>query len=151
MYEAKTAGRNRYRFWDRQLSRRAMLRLNLESRLRKALDVGELELHFQPKIDLGAKRIVGLEALARWRRDGDLVLPSSFLALAEETGLMHTLGPWVLETALARLQEWSGAESLHAETLHVSVNVSATELLREGYAGRVRGDAGSSRRRSPRA
>ena len=139
MYEAKTAGRNRYRFWDRQLSRRAMLRMNLESRLRKALDDGELELHYQPKIDVETVRIVGIEALARWRRDSDLVLPTSFLALAEETGLMLTLGPWVLETALKRLGEWTDDWPADAgEPLHVSVNISATELLRKGCAGRVR-------------
>ena len=108
--------------------------MNLESRLRKALDDGELELHYQPKIDVEAARIVGLEALARWRRDGELILPNSFLALAEETGLMLTLGPWVLETALERLKGWPD----QSPPLHVSVNVSATELLREGFVGRVR-------------
>lgn len=135
MYEAKTAGRNRYCFWDRQMSRRAILRLQLESRLRKALDHGELELHYQPKIDLEAGRIVGFEALSRWRRDGDLVLPDSFLNLAEETGLVLTLGPWVLETALEQLKSWPEADD--GSPLHVSVNVSAPELLREGFADRV--------------
>ncbi|MDA8017178.1 MAG: EAL domain-containing protein [Thermoanaerobaculia bacterium] len=138
MYEAKAAGRNRYRFWDRQLSRRAALRLKLESRLREAFDHGELELHYQPMIDLETGHIAGFEALTRWRRDGDLVLPGAFLSLAEETGLVLVLGPWVLETALKQLQAWvsealSGAE----HSLRVSINVSATELLREGLVETV--------------
>jgi diguanylate cyclase (GGDEF)-like protein len=109
-------------------------RLGLLGALRKAIDEGELELHYQPKVSLSRGTVTGVEALVRWRHPTrGLVLPDDFVPLAESSGLMHKLTATVVDTALAQAAEWS-ARGLNVP---VAVNVSARDLHGSGLARTV--------------
>src|SRR5207244_2979926 len=107
MYSAKERGRARYELYDDAMRARAVARLHTERDLRLALERGELVLAYQPEIDLATGRITGVEALLRWdHRERGRLLPSAFLALAEETGLIVPIGAWVLEEACGQTGRW---------------------------------------------
>jgi diguanylate cyclase (GGDEF)-like protein len=127
MYHAKSDGREGYQFYDRSMNATALQRLRLESRLRGALERSELELHFQPKLELASGRIVGLEALTRWR-DADLgpVSPADFIPVAEQSGLIAPLGRFVLRSVCEQIVAFERA--LGRLELRVSYNVSAREF-----------------------
>jgi diguanylate cyclase (GGDEF)-like protein len=127
MYHAKSEGRNGYQFYDQSMNASALRRLRLESRLRGALERGELTLHYQPKLELATGRIVGLEALARWR-DAELgsVSPADFIPVAEQTGLITALGRWALRSVCQQILAFE--RELGALDLRVSFNVSAREF-----------------------
>jgi diguanylate cyclase (GGDEF)-like protein/PAS domain S-box-containing protein len=135
MYRAKAAGRNTLRFFDPGMQVAVTARAVLEAELRKGLRDGQLVLHYQPQVD-GAGHVTGAEALARWQhpRRG-LVLPSEFIPLAEETGLIEPLGRWVLESACAQLLAWSASPKTAHLTL--SVNVSAREFRRPEFVAQA--------------
>jgi len=110
MYEAKRAGRNAYRFFANEAPPQTLRRLQLESALRTALAQHELSLHYQPKIDLHSGRIIGAEALLRWNSPAlGAVSPAEFIPLAEETGLILSIGRWVLRTACEQHVAWRAA------------------------------------------
>jgi len=124
MYRAKANGRNRSVLFTSALHEEAVNRLRLETDLRGAIDRNELELHYQPISSLASGRIESVESLLRWRRDtGALVSPVEFIPVAEEVGLMGTIGRWVLREACRQRVEW-GRESLCADDLAISVNLS---------------------------
>ncbi len=126
MYRAKELGKNTYQFYSADMSARAFERLALESSLRHALECGELRVHYQPVIDLESGTISGMEALLRWQHpDFGLVLPSDFIGLLEETGLIVPAGEWVLETACEQLAEWHAAGW---PNLRMAVNLSPRQL-----------------------
>lgn len=126
MYRAKDAGRSTYEFYRADMNRRARELLTLEVELRHALARGEFELHYQPKVDLRDGRMVGLEALIRWRRPQQgLVSPGDFIPLLEETGLIVPVGAWVLQDACRQLAIWHGRGHRH---LAVAVNLSGRQL-----------------------
>jgi diguanylate cyclase (GGDEF)-like protein/excisionase family DNA binding protein len=126
MYRAKERG-GRYELFDRAMRRRTLERLDLESDLRRALDQSEFELHYQPIVSLEQQRIVGLEALVRWRHpERGLVPPGAFIPLAEESGLILPLGRWVLQEACRQLARWSAEPDI--DVPYVSVNLSARQL-----------------------
>jgi len=126
MYRAKELGKNTYQFYSADMSARAFERLTLESSLRHALEHGELRLYYQPVVDLENGTISGMEALLRWQHpDFGLVLPSDFISLLEETGLIVPAGEWVLETACAQLFEWHAAGW---PALRMAVNLSPRQL-----------------------
>ncbi|MEM9558426.1 MAG: EAL domain-containing protein [Acidobacteriota bacterium] len=122
MYAAKAAGRDRFRFYEPAMSERVLERLTLESSLRRAVEADELELWHQPQLDLAAGRLSGVECLLRWRRDGEILAPGDFLEIADETGLIVSLGAWTLDTACRR-----GAAGAR-RGLDVAVNVSAAQI-----------------------
>ena len=101
--------------------------MRIEQELQRALEEGELRLHYQPSVDLATGQVVGAEALVRWEHPKrGLIVPDRFLGVAEETGLIVPLGTWVLGEACRQLAEWQGRpETAH---LHLSVNLSAREL-----------------------
>lgn len=107
MYLAKERGRNNYQFFDHSLSARYSERLELENRLRQALDGNQLELFYQPQVDTLSGELIGLEALIRWRQpDGTMVSPDVFIPIAEECGLIVPIGAWVLHEACRQNHAW---------------------------------------------
>lgn len=129
MHEAKRAGRNRYRVFDPEERSSALNRLATEFALRRAVERGELRLHYQPELDLTTREITGFEALVRWERDdGTLIPPSEFIPLAEDTGLIVPIGKWVIEEACRQIQRWEALGGRLAGRLKVWVNLSARQL-----------------------
>ncbi|MBS0369611.1 MAG: EAL domain-containing protein [Proteobacteria bacterium] len=107
MYLAKERGRNNYQFFDHSLSARYSERLELENRLRQAVDANQLELFYQPQVDTLSGELIGLEALIRWRQpDGTMVSPDVFIPIAEECGLIVPIGAWVLHEACRQNHAW---------------------------------------------
>ena len=132
MYEVKQRGRNGYRFFTHEVEARAAATLALEHELAAALDHDELELHWQPEIELATRRVVSVEALVRWRRPGaGLVSAASFLPLAEERGLGGLLGEWILVNACA------AARGFQADGVRVSLNVSLQDVRQPRFARHV--------------
>jgi diguanylate cyclase (GGDEF)-like protein/PAS domain S-box-containing protein len=126
MHQAKAGGAGRVGFFSVDLSRSAEERIALEKALREALQADGLELHYQPQVQLGSRRLHGVEALARWQHPQlGTVAPSRFIPLAEECGLMGTLGRWALDQACRDLARWR-SEGLDVPS--VSVNLSASNF-----------------------
>jgi diguanylate cyclase (GGDEF)-like protein len=127
MYRAKQLGRGRCEPYSEQLGARLRRRGELERALRHAPENGELRLHYQPEVELSSGRIVGVEALLRWERDGTTVMPNEFIPLAEETGLIVPLGAWVLDEALRQARVWQQDATI-AQAPWTSVNLSVRQL-----------------------
>ena len=106
MYSVKSAGRNSASVYSPQLAGRGREKLELESALHKAIERNELVLHYQPKVDVRAARMVGAEALMRWQRGNALVPPADFIPLAEETGLIVPLSEWAVREAARQARVW---------------------------------------------
>ena len=128
MYTAKTSGKNRMVVFKPAMQQQVAKRLRLETQLRRAIEVGQFELHYQPFKDLRSGQTVGAEALVRWRhpRRG-LLAPAQFISTTEETGLIVPLGRWVLEQACTQAAQWRARYGDEAPS--VSVNLSPRQLL----------------------
>ncbi len=127
MYDAKAHDRNNARFYSHVLSERSRTHLDLESALRHPALFNQLELFYQPKIDVRTSKVVGAEALLRWRHpDRGVVSPAEFIPIAEETGLIVGIGRWVIRQACAQLRAWSTNPALRS--LRIAINVSARQL-----------------------
>ena len=135
MYQAKTAGRSTLRFYNPQMQAVVTARAALEADLRTALAHNQFILHFQPQVN-NANRYVGVEALVRWQHpERGLVSPAEFIPLAEETGLILTLGCWVLHSACKLLAQWkSDAQLCH---LTMAVNVSSRQFRNNSFVDDV--------------
>jgi diguanylate cyclase (GGDEF)-like protein/PAS domain S-box-containing protein len=130
MYAAKRAGRDAWRFYAPEMNAASAGLLALENELRGALGRDELELHYQPQVDLGHGRISGFEALLRWRHPvRGLVSPAEFIPLAEETGLIVPIGEWVLREACRQARIWT--EQFNP-ALYMAVNLSARQFAHAG-------------------
>jgi diguanylate cyclase (GGDEF)-like protein/PAS domain S-box-containing protein len=143
MYRAKEQGRNTFQFYAAQQNIHTVERLTLESGLRRALERGQLVLHYQPLLDLASGRIVGVEALVRWQHpEHGLLAPASFIGIAEETGLIVPIGQWVMHAACATQRAWREAG---LPPLRMSVNLSPRQFLHaqlmQDIAGVVRASA----------
>ncbi|GAA0593063.1 PAS domain S-box protein [Caenispirillum bisanense] len=126
MYRAKENGRNTYQFYTPEMNAEAVSRLLLETDLRRAVEQGELVVHFQPVVDAGARAVTGAEALVRWNHpQRGLVPPREFLPVAEEIGLIQDIGLMVLRTACREAAVWRAAGH---EDLVVSVNVADRQV-----------------------
>ena len=126
LYGAKDDGRNCYRFHSQALDLQVRERVRVADELRLALDEGELELYYQPQVELSNGRIIGLEALIRWNhKTRGLLMPGSFIAIAEQTGAILPLGRWIFDSACQQLKLWQ-AEGIAPAVL--SVNVSGVQL-----------------------
>ncbi|WP_433294803.1 EAL domain-containing protein [Actinoplanes sp. CA-030573] len=128
MYAAKADGKGCFRFFESRMHELLLDRLDCESRLREAVHGGELRLHLQPVVDLGSRRVRGVEALVRWADpERGLQQPGSFIPLAEETGLIVEIDRWVLYEACREVKRWQDI-SPGASPAWVSVNLSAANL-----------------------
>ncbi len=137
LYSAKDAGRNTFKFYDHTLNAVARERLALEEGLRRALEHDEFQLHWQPIVETAYGRVVGAEALLRWRDPvRGLVGPDQFIPLAEDTGLIVPIGDWVLRAACEQLAEWRAA-GVTPTHFRAAINLSPVQLAREGFAERV--------------
>ncbi len=135
MYRAKERGRNCYQFFTPDMQQRAERRLSLEGSLRRAVERKELLLHYQPQVDMRSGAVIGCEALVRWQHpEQGLISPLEFIGLAEETGLIHEIGAWVVEEACRQIGAWQHAGY---PELRVAVNVSPHQLQNRDLAQKV--------------
>ncbi len=126
MYEAKAAGRGVYRFFDAALNRTSELHVALAQRLPRAIADGELCLHFQARTSLDDLRIMGLEALVRWKHpEHGMIFPGDFIPMAEEDGQIVLLGNWVIEAACQQLATW---RANGVPLVPIAINVSPRQL-----------------------
>jgi diguanylate cyclase (GGDEF)-like protein/PAS domain S-box-containing protein len=139
MYRAKANGRGRYEVFDAAMRAHVMALLELEGEFRRAVERGELAMHYQPMVDLATGALCGLEALVRWHhpRRG-LILPDQFIGMAEETGLILPLGYWVLRDVCRQMKIWH-RELPAARHLAVSVNISARQFIDRELVNTIRG------------
>ena len=134
MHSAKEHGGARYELFEPRLRMRANTRLRLENDLAQALKRGQLYVEYQPVVDLPSQRISGAEALGRWRHPvRGLIPPADFISIAEDNGLIEPLGRFVLDEACAQANTWQRL----GHRMRVAVNVSARQLLRDGFAEQV--------------
>ncbi|MFZ5524071.1 MAG: sensor domain-containing protein [Pseudomonadota bacterium] len=135
MYQAKRAGRNTLRFFDPAMQASLAVRAALEGELRKALEKQQFHLYYQIQVD-SLRRPLGAEALIRWiHPERGLVSPMQFIPLAEETGLILSIGEWVLETSCAQIKAWQ--KDALTRDLVLSVNVSARQFRQADFAAQV--------------
>jgi diguanylate cyclase (GGDEF)-like protein/PAS domain S-box-containing protein len=136
MYSAKESGRHASRFFTEDMNAELVARLTTENNLRLALERNEFFLVYQPQIEMATRSIVGFEALLRWRQpELGLVMPSSFIPVAESSGLIVRIGEWVLRTASIQARKWRDAGF---DVKAVAVNVSAAQFRQEGFCAMVR-------------
>ena len=137
MYSAKNSGRNNYRFYLAEMHATTTQRLQIETDLHLALERGEFELHYQPKLRLDSGAVSGFEALLRWRHpERGLVSPLEFISILEDTGMILPVGEWVIAEVCRQLGEWAG---ILDQVPPVAINLSARQLAEAGLPDTVRG------------
>jgi diguanylate cyclase (GGDEF)-like protein/PAS domain S-box-containing protein len=135
VHHAKNQGRNTYEFYNQQLSEAAFRRMQVENGLRDALARDEFKLVYQPKVDIHTNNIIGVEALLRWYgAELGFVSPVEFIPVAEETGLIVSIGQWVLQEACRQAAAWLGQGY---PEIHVAVNLSARQFMDDSLAQNV--------------
>jgi len=136
MYHAKARGKNNYQLFDTGMIDLMKKKMLLETALRQAVAEEQLILYYQPQIDINTNRIIGVEALLRWNHpEVGLISPADFIPIAEETGLIVTIGEWVLRQACRQLRQWQ--EEWH-EPLIMAVNISIRQFMSGSFPGMVR-------------
>lgn len=126
MFQAKRLGKNTWQFYAHQMNARSMERLDIEGKLRRALEKKQLKLHYQPQISLENGQPVGVEALLRWSGESlGNISPNEFIPIAEETGMIIPIGEWVMETACQQMKVW---QDQGLAELIVSVNLSSVQF-----------------------
>ena len=147
MYQAKTAGRNGYRFYSADMQAGAMWRVEVEHDLRQAIAHGGLVLHYQPMVEANSQQLIGIEALLRWTHPKrGLLTPGDFMTVAEDCGLSHTVGEWVINEVC---RQWRVRVDAGRMPLRTSINVSAMHARHSGL--RVCIEAALSRHHVPGA
>ncbi|WMJ79438.1 EAL domain-containing protein [Clostridium sp. MB40-C1] len=135
-YDAKSSGKNRYEFFEKSMYDEMLRKTKIEKALREAIDNNELELYYQPQVEVKTGKIVSLEALIRWKHpEMGLVSPMEFIPIAEETGFIVDIGEWVLRTACKQNKEWKD-KGYKYDT--VAVNVSSIQLRQRGFVDLVK-------------
>jgi len=132
---ALSLGGNNYQFYRADMNARALARLTMEAELRRALEKGELTLHYQPQVELSTQRIVGAEALARWQHPKlGFLSAAEFIPLAEDTGLITLLGEWAMREGCRQIARWQKAG---AGDLRIAINVAARQFQQEDFVKMV--------------
>jgi diguanylate cyclase (GGDEF)-like protein/PAS domain S-box-containing protein len=125
MYHAKDAGRNTYRFYQQRMQEQVDARLVLEKNLRKALEKGEFDLHYQPQMSFTGE-IIGAEALIRWQQsEQGMISPATFIPIAEETGLIVEIGQWVIDSVCRQIKDWDARDII---VPHIAINISPKQF-----------------------
>jgi diguanylate cyclase (GGDEF)-like protein len=136
MYRAKEQGRNHYEYFTREMNERALRWVRMQTETRRALERGEFQVHYQPKVELATGRICGFEALLRWQHpEKGLVPPAEFIPVLEETGLIVPTGEWVMRTACAQIKAWREAG---LPSSPIAVNLSARQFQQKDLEPTVR-------------
>ncbi len=126
MYSAKAAGRNNYKFYTKQMNERSLQQLSFENKLRVAAKNNDFMIYYQPLVDINSNELIGYEALLRWYHDElGLVSPLDFIPILEETGLINSVGLWVLETACQKIKDLSKQNN---SEIRISINLSARQF-----------------------
>ena len=135
MYSAKEKGKNNYQFFTEDMTSLAMERISIEHKLREAIESNQLTLFYQPKVYSVTGEITGFEALVRWIHPEDgMISPGAFIPVAEETGLILSLGDWILEEAIRQAKEWS---KIAPDNCQIAVNISAKQFMSDAFAERI--------------
>jgi len=135
MYQAKSRGKNTFDFYAPELTQSVRARLTMEGDLRAALDTNQFLLHYQPIVSLNGAGVQGLEALVRWQHPvRGLVPPDEFIPVAEDSGLIHEIGDWVIDAACAQLAQWDARGLSH---LTLAINLSPVQFRRDGLVSRI--------------
>jgi diguanylate cyclase (GGDEF)-like protein len=138
MYRAKENGKARHEVFDTVMHARAVALLQLESDLRRAVERGELRVHYQPIVNIETEKIAGFEALARWQHpERGLVSPAEFIPVAEETGLIVEIGQWVLHESCRQMSEWQRLSPVF-RPLTMSVNLSSKQFTQPDLIERIK-------------
>lgn len=128
MYRAKSAGKGRYAIFDQDMHAETLKLIQIEHDLRSSLSQGDFEIYYQPIVDLKTGRLAGFESLVRWNHpEQGLICPTEFIPIAEDTGLIVTLGEWVLRYSCQQLSQWKSQYS-SAQSLIISVNLAGHQL-----------------------
>ncbi|MFO8089650.1 MAG: EAL domain-containing protein [Desulfatiglandaceae bacterium] len=131
LYHAKKSGKNNFQFYLKSMNEAALELLTLESDLRRAIEKQELLLYYQPKVDISTRKMIGMEALVRWKTpEGNLISPAKFIPLAEKNGLIVPIGKFVLQTACLQNIMW---QKTYAEKISVAVNVSGLQFGQKDF------------------
>jgi diguanylate cyclase (GGDEF)-like protein/PAS domain S-box-containing protein len=135
MYQAKDRGRNNFQLFSPVMARKLRERVAVETSLRAALERGQLHVHYQPIVDISSNRVMGLEALLRWKHPSQgFILPGRFIDIAEETGLIVPVGEFVLRRVMEDFSYWRGEG---VDLVPVAVNISAVQLQRSNLRDRI--------------
>jgi diguanylate cyclase (GGDEF)-like protein/PAS domain S-box-containing protein len=135
MYEAKKSGRNTYRFFTDEIHRKVIERHHLEAGLRRAIRNEEFFLVYQPQVDLRSGEIIAVEALVRWQHpETGVIAPGMFIPVAEETGLIHAMGDWILRTTCHQAMKW---RHMGLPPMRMAVNLSAQQFRQPGLVERI--------------
>ena len=135
MYQAKQAGGNTFHFYNRLMNQDTLAKIQLESELRTAIQQDQLTVYYQPQFDLKTRKLVGVEALARWiHPEKGLIPPCTFIPLAEEKGLIHQVGSIILTKACRQMAQWNGEREAQ---IALAVNLSAKQLNTPELAGSI--------------
>lgn len=135
MYAAKDQGRACYQLFSDKMQRQVTARHHLENGLRRAIKEEEFQLHYQPQVDLGSGRVVGVEALLRWQHPAmGMVFPDQFIPVAEETGMIRAIDEWVLRSACSQAMSWQ-TEGL--PPMRMAVNISASQFNHDNFIGMI--------------
>jgi diguanylate cyclase (GGDEF)-like protein len=135
MYQAKQAGRNCYRFYKSDMNAHLTEQMELESRLRRAVEKEEFVIHYQPKFNIQEQKLIGAEALIRWiDPDKGMISPAVFIPIAEETGMISAITDWVLKEACRQNSKW---QQQGYEPIRIAVNISPKQFNQENLAKRI--------------
>ena len=135
MYSAKEKGKNNYQFFTEDMTSLAMERISIEHKLREAIESNQLTLFYQPKVYSVSGEVTGFEALVRWIHPEDgMISPAAFIPVAEETGLILSLGDWILEEAVRQAKEWS---EIAPDNCQIAVNISAKQFMSDTFPQRI--------------